>query len=388
VLWLGLPALCLLLLALAPAQAVPFPGPDAFGYRGESSAGGKFPHQWNSIAGAPGATQLFLTDDSAAGPIPIGFTFRHYDGLFTDAYLSSNGYIALSANGATTISGTLPSTGTPQGVIAGAWTDWNPGCNTGTLHYGTFGAAPNRFFVYQFTDIDRFSYCGGTPEGTFQIILHEAGWVEMQYLSIALPIGSVTIGIENLAGTDGLTYLNGAGATTLTAFGLRYYTNAPPRLQADTAVAIEDQGTVSIEVLANDSDPEGDPLDIVSTPGETFRFNSTNERKDLRTTCSACGGSRCASPAPRSSSREPSTSARSHPRPAPRPLPAAPRPVERRHRDHRPRRIPLRHPRVRRVHTHQRTLLLLRRLPWTPRPPNGTVVAWTGTYHVEMVASK
>ncbi|HET6398515.1 MAG TPA: cadherin-like domain-containing protein, partial [Candidatus Thermoplasmatota archaeon] len=249
--------------AVPAAQAAPWPGPDTFGYRGESSAGA-FPHKWNSIVGVPGSTQVFLTDDSYTGPVPIGFTFRHYDGLFTDAYLASNGYITLSATSATTISGTLPSVAAPHGVIAGAWTDWNPGCNTGTLHYGTFGTAPNRYFVYQFTDIDRYSYCGGAPEGTFQIILHEGGWVEMQYLSLALPIGSVTIGIENFAGNDGLTYLNSAGATTLTGFALRYYTNAAPQLRDDEAVAVEDQGTITIDVLGNDKDPEGDPIDIVS----------------------------------------------------------------------------------------------------------------------------
>ena len=74
------------------------------------------------------------------------------------------------------------------------WEDLNPALG-GTIHYETLGAAPQRRFVVQFTNIQHFG--GGSPV-SFQIVLFEsANNIEVRYLSAIPDGGTHTIGIEN-----------------------------------------------------------------------------------------------------------------------------------------------------------------------------------------------
>jgi hypothetical protein len=58
---------------------------------------------------------------------PIGFTFDFYGVSYTDFFVSSNGFLAISGASNGCCSGqNLPNPTAPNGVIAGWWEDMNP----------------------------------------------------------------------------------------------------------------------------------------------------------------------------------------------------------------------------------------------------------------------
>jgi len=154
-----------------------------------------------SLRTEPGNT-LTLGDDDVSAALPIGFTFTYFGTDYTEAYVSSNGFLTFSDQGSGCCSGqSFPSVSSPNGVIALYWSDLNP-TDGGTIRYGTQGIAPNREFVVSFTDVPHF---GGDPGVTGQIILRESGEVQIHCASCLSDGGTITQGIENLDGTDAYT---------------------------------------------------------------------------------------------------------------------------------------------------------------------------------------
>lgn len=148
-------------------------------------------------------TNVVLGDDQVSGAIPIGFTFSFYCVDYTNAYISSNGFITFNAaSGSGCCSGQiLPTAGDPSNLIACGWDDLFPP-GAGTVGYFTTGVAPNRRFVVNYTNIP---YCcgSGPPNNTMQIILYETtNIIEVHNASIT-NITPGTIGVENGAGTIG-----------------------------------------------------------------------------------------------------------------------------------------------------------------------------------------
>ncbi|HRQ40767.1 MAG TPA: proprotein convertase P-domain-containing protein [Chloroflexota bacterium] len=218
---------------------------------GSYAADDTIPFNWEDISGT--GTPVTLTDDSVSGAIPLGFSFTYFGDNYSDIYISSNGFLTVlpgQPNGCCS-GGILPSTTTPNGVIAGWWEDLNPSAG-GTVHYETLGTAPNRVFIVQFTDIPHF---GGGNLVTKQYKLFEgSNYIEVHYQAAPSDGGTHSAGIENAAGTVGVQYYLGT-ASLPTPLAVRYY---------ETVVAsASDTDTATVNVLVQNIDV--DPLSLSST---------------------------------------------------------------------------------------------------------------------------
>ncbi|MDX1555075.1 MAG: hypothetical protein R3212_03520, partial [Xanthomonadales bacterium] len=102
-------------------------------------------------------TEVVLGDDEVSSAIPIGFAFSFYGEFYTQAYISSNGFVTFDAGSSSgCCSGDpIPSAGGIDNMVAGFWEDLNPN-NGGTIRYQTLGSPPNREFVVGFYQIEHF----------------------------------------------------------------------------------------------------------------------------------------------------------------------------------------------------------------------------------------
>lgn len=156
------------------------------------------------FAPVPGAgTGVVLGDDQVTAALPIGFSFEFFCNVYTNFYISSNGFITFNpgaANGC--CSGqSLPNALTPDNLVALGWEDLNPS-QGGTIEYFTTGTAPNRKLVVNFTNIPH--YFNQDPI-TIQAILYEtSNFVEVHTTTVVNGPGELmTQGIENVGGTIG-----------------------------------------------------------------------------------------------------------------------------------------------------------------------------------------
>ena len=113
------------------------------------STSGTAVNTYTALSGFP------ASDEGISSALPIGFNFNFYCNNYTDFYIHTNGFITF-----TNITGTpglltgasLPSTFTPNNLIALSWEDLDVG-NGGTVQYYVTGTAPNRKLVVSFTSI-------------------------------------------------------------------------------------------------------------------------------------------------------------------------------------------------------------------------------------------
>ncbi|MGH9866859.1 MAG: hypothetical protein ACREAA_01655 [Candidatus Polarisedimenticolia bacterium] len=166
------------------------------------------------IFGLPGAQKLPLGCDDCLVQIPIGFPFRFYAEEFNTLYVSSDGFLSLSAPAAGSL---LPEDCMPNGtganhLIAPYWDDLNPGASSpaGGVFTMVQGAAPYRRLIVEYKDVPHTSNPGTI---TFEVILHETtGQIHFRYKDIrfgdpTLDNGaSAVVGLENRTGAHGVAY--------------------------------------------------------------------------------------------------------------------------------------------------------------------------------------
>jgi PKD repeat protein len=180
-------------------------GPDAFGYTWDDTAA----YGWIDTSGG---TPIAMRDDDYAGPLPIGFTFNYYGKSYTQFYLDSNGFLSFADNGRSFVNYSkygLPSLARPNNVIAPFWEDFDPS-QGGTIRYQTKGSAPNRTLVVEWSGVPLY----GDPitaTQSVQVVLYEgSNRIRFQYPNTRSEtwgdLRDSTVGIENEAGTIGLTY--------------------------------------------------------------------------------------------------------------------------------------------------------------------------------------
>ena len=181
-------------------------GPDRFGY---TWAPGLF--FWEDISTS--ANTVRLSDDNYSPRLPIGFDFRYYGVDYTQLRIGSNGFITFleSQHHGCCHGLPVPLVNSPNGVIAGYWTDLDPR-RGGTITWESRGTAPNRRFIVQFTDVALYT---GPDTVTFQIVLNEgAGHFEIRHRATTFHTSRYAMtGFENHNGTDGLTILWGLYST-------------------------------------------------------------------------------------------------------------------------------------------------------------------------------
>lgn len=193
-------ALTLAWCGLASASPLGATGPDSFGYAGVDIA-----YNQRSTGGTSAGVSC---DDCISGAINLGFSFDFYGNSYTQAYISSNGFLSFSpgqSNGCCSSPG-LPNPAGPNNMVAAYHDDLFPAISGGYVNYATLGAAGSREFVVSYGA----SYCcSGTASNLFQIVLHEGtDDIEFQYLAVGVR-NQGGIGIENIDGTVGLQVANG-----------------------------------------------------------------------------------------------------------------------------------------------------------------------------------
>lgn len=162
----------------------------------------------------PGGTAVSVnTDDIYSSVIPLPFTFCFYGQNYTDVVVGSNGAISLDvADGGTghpwELNDPIPSGNlTNAGNIFGVYHDVDPTVN-GTVNYYILGSAPCRIFVVSYHELGHFS-CTNL-RSTFMMVLYETTnaidvYVEQKETCSGWNGGNAVIGIQNPAGTDGIT---------------------------------------------------------------------------------------------------------------------------------------------------------------------------------------
>ncbi|MFK7970750.1 MAG: T9SS type A sorting domain-containing protein [Bacteroidia bacterium] len=150
-------------------------------------------------------TAIALGDDQVQSNVPIGFDLDFYCNTYNQFNLSSNGWLSFLPTFNSNFSNTaIPNNSTPNALIAFGWDDLNPGLG-GTIRYQTLGTAPFRRFVLEFFDVPRCC-AASNPKVSTQVILYETtNNIEFHIIDIQQdPFDDMVLGIENIAGTDGV----------------------------------------------------------------------------------------------------------------------------------------------------------------------------------------
>jgi hypothetical protein len=152
-----------------------------------------------------GATNVALGDDNGSAAITMGFTFNFFGVDYTDIYIASNGFLAFdNASIGSRFDTNIPSSVTPNAIIAIGWDDLNPTLG-GVVRYRLDGTAPNRIFIVEYNNIEHF---GGGLGVNAQAMLYEgSNDIELhgtEYTADGPGADSWVQGIENADGTVGL----------------------------------------------------------------------------------------------------------------------------------------------------------------------------------------
>ena len=177
-------------------------GPDLFGYKWKDSNEPNGPQYiWTDITANPGAVAVTFPngtlDDGYTNAIPLGFNMKFYGTEYSNVYLSTNGFLSFTAlTNATYTNAQIPGASVPNNMVAMFWDDLD-GRTQGTVHQLQDG---NKFY-FQFTNWQKYN---GTGSLTFQVVLYQNGKIVVYYNNMNADLTSATVGIENLAGNDGL----------------------------------------------------------------------------------------------------------------------------------------------------------------------------------------
>jgi len=231
---------------------------DSFGYRCKLEA----------TSFVNGTDLLSLSGDDVATSVALPFAFSFYGTAYSSAWVTTNGLLSFTAGSVSWSNGSLPSAGAPNAAIYAYWDDLYIDSPTANIYTASIGSDPNRQFVVEWRNVRYFG--DASRRVSFEVILNENGDVQTMYKDIAggdgLEMGnSATVGIENPTGTVALQYAFNE-AVLSTGLAVRYYVpsgggNSPPNAVDDPATTTEDT-PVTVTVLTNDSDPDGDALTV------------------------------------------------------------------------------------------------------------------------------
>jgi hypothetical protein len=171
-------------------------------------------------------TQIFLMDDDVTTTLPLNFNFDFYCNTYNQVRVCSNGFITFdfgpinTAN--TPYAQNMPSTLTPNAVIAFNWNDLDPSVQTGsgTITYTTIGVSPDQKFIVTYSAVPIWTNNMAPSQllNTGQIILHETSNIIEIQVKEASSNGWLTHteGIEDATASTG-TAVPGRNLTLWTA---------------------------------------------------------------------------------------------------------------------------------------------------------------------------
>jgi hypothetical protein len=284
--------ICLWLLAVSllagqALHAALAPGPDAFGYSVSATNAGNFSSATN------GTRVLYFNDDTPI-TVNIGFNFNFYGSNYSTVSFSPNGLLTFGGsspdfNNTNLATAPAPSNNLP--CIAVLWDDWeteSPGSDG--VYYKTEGSAGNRQFVVQWNKVIPVNGTGTDPV-TFQVRLFEDGnEILLAYPDVVVADDPAygrgafaTVGIRDRDGqlnNRNLLWSYNQAVLTNGEFILFTRPNQAPIAVDDSATTPEDTPAV-IDVLANDSDPDDNPLTIVAVTQGTNGLVTINSGTNL-----------------------------------------------------------------------------------------------------------
>ncbi|MBI3960307.1 MAG: S8 family serine peptidase [Chloroflexi bacterium] len=144
--------------------------------------------------------------------LPVGFAFPFFGDEYTKACVDVSGYISFGDFGYPDISNICP---LPRGSfnlprIAGVWGQL---AVDDAVYTQTFGAAPRRYTIFQWTDAhfwdfwDDYLGIQRPPDTDFQIVLHEDGRVQVHMLRLgATALNRSTTGLASPYAGQSVTY--------------------------------------------------------------------------------------------------------------------------------------------------------------------------------------
>jgi hypothetical protein len=169
--------------------------------RATSTAGLTF----TNVCTSPGVQRVLAGADDSSVRVAMPFGFRFWDRDIASGAMmnvTSNGWIAIPPETFASLGGTIPSTSTPNGVIAAYWGD---NFNRPGQCIATLGSAPFRRWVMQ---VDDGAHCCDTAPGVnlnYEIVISETtNTIDFLYGSMA-GARSSTVGVENPTGTMGIS---------------------------------------------------------------------------------------------------------------------------------------------------------------------------------------
>jgi hypothetical protein len=182
-------------------------GPDTFGYSWKDSneAGGPA-YSWVDISGT--GTNVGTGDDSNYGPFNLGFSFNFYGTDFSSVRVCTNGWLSFTGTGTSYTNQGLPNVSDPNNLLAPFWDDLNV-TTAGMVKY--YADTANGRFIVSYLAVPRYSNSSALE--TFQVILYADGRIMYQYQTVS-DVLSVSVGMENATGTDGLQVVADAAYLT------------------------------------------------------------------------------------------------------------------------------------------------------------------------------
>lgn len=172
----------------------------------------------NNLRDISSAAAIVSGDDISVS-VTLPFIFNFYGNNYTNANVSTNGFISFSSNRQGCCDGETFPGATIGAAIVPAWTDWITSVKGKTL-----GFIGSREYVVSWVGSE---YYYGTP-ANFQAILHEGtNNIEFQYGSTSVRGHTLTAGIENNAS-------EGINISTSNLSGNGYLISAVPEPESYT----------------------------------------------------------------------------------------------------------------------------------------------------------
>ncbi len=224
-------------------------GPDDYGYSWENNNNGGAPvYNWVDITGV-GTLVEGLFDDNTVGTFDLGFDFPYYWYSVNSTYIGSNGFLSFSsAESYSQDFAQIPARDLPNNIVAplACDLDFTSAYGTNECYYYTNNVDS---FVVSWIDVAEWRQSPiANTEHTFQVILcatdssitFQYGQQEGDWQN---PDGATSIGIEDLVGGTGLSYLHNLAPTAnvpTNGLVVRFHPDPDPEF------VFEDVGVLSV----------------------------------------------------------------------------------------------------------------------------------------------
>jgi len=259
-----------------------FGGPDTYGHTWtDSDEPGGPAVGWVDISGV--GTEVTLGDDATTAAIPMGLGFPLYDSVYTEVYISSNGFISFDAGSSARLNKPLPFDTIATSLIAMWWDDLDPRKGGNVYYY--LDAANGRFIV-SFNNVKFYYSSTGAGDLSFQAHLYPDGSIQLQYGGMdpgVLTLEGSTIGIQNSVGDDALqvvynaAYMHSNMAIQFSADHWLYatpvggsidpFSNATVDIHLDAAELEDGEYSGSVFVSSNDPDSPSHGISVTLNVG-------------------------------------------------------------------------------------------------------------------------